>query len=137
MADAPYRLHSYREIRERYDAFEGYETRSYQNQNERFDVSYILFNEELSAPVQKGDIIGKVVVRYDDDILNVTDIVVYENIERDNFIYFLGLIRIMLISRGTRAFLICFAIIFSAYVWLRYRRTALRRKRRAKNSYKF
>lgn len=102
-----------------------------------FKISYVYFNDELTAPVTKGDVVGKIIVRYKDDIVCVKDIIVNEDVPRNSFLYTMKRIRNVVFSRGAVATLICFAILISGYIIIEHNKTFYRRKRFRKNINKY
>ena len=93
-------------------------------------TSYIYFNNELTAPVSKGTVVGNIVVSYNDEILVVTDIVVNEDVERDGFIYLLEAAKRLSLSRGVIACISCFAVLLIIYFVIYPRLRVKRRKTR-------
>ena len=100
-------------------------------------TSYIYYTDQLTAPVSKGTVVGKIVVSYNDEILSVSDIVVSEDVERDGFVYSLAAIKNVASSRGAIAGAICFASLLAICFLIRpMLRTKQRRKRMGKYRYK-
>ncbi len=102
-----------------------------------FTISYIYSKSELVAPVVKGDSVGKIVVRYKDDIIAVTDIVAVEDIPRDSFIYSMILVRNILFGRGFISGIVFFVVITACYFLIKSRKASARRKHRNLNKYKY
>lgn len=100
-------------------------------------ISYVYFKEELTAPVSKGEVVGKIIVSYDDKILTISDIVISEDVERDGFIYSLELMKRFLSSRGFIAAIISFAVLFAGYLFVYPKFRKVRRKRRNVSKYRY
>ena len=97
------------------------------------NISYVYFNEELTAPVSKGQVVGNIIVSYGDEILSISDIVIGEDVERDTFIYSLWLMKAALSSRMFVVATVSFIIIFIGYLLFR----APKRKRRKASKYRY
>ena len=100
-------------------------------------ISYVYFKEELIAPISKGDIVGNIVVSYDDEILTISNIVISEDVERDGFIYSLELMKRFLSSRGFIATIISFTVLFAGYLFVYPKFRVARRKRRNVSKYRY
>lgn len=72
--------------------------------------------EELTAPVKKGDVIGSVVVSYEDKILGSADLVCASDVDRSNFLYILSQIETFTGSRFFRGTLISIVVLSVLYV---------------------
>lgn len=103
------------------------------NEGEAFCVSYVYNKDRLIAPVAKGDPVGKIVVRYLDNIVFVTDLVAAEDVPRSGFMYSIERIRGAVFSRGSLASLICFALLFLGHLCIDQSGAFFRRKRTRKN----
>lgn len=103
------------------------------NEGEAFSVSYIYSKDKLIAPVAKGDSVGKIVVRYRDNIVFVTDLVAAEDVPRNGFMYSMERIRGVVFGRGSLASLICFALLFLGRICIYQSGAFFRRKRIRKN----
>lgn len=104
---------------------------------DRMKVSYVYYSEELIAPIAKGDVVGRIIVSYDNEIIAVSDIVVNEDIERDNFMYMLAMTKNFAYSRGLVAAVVCFVLLLTAYVFIYPRIRQKRRKRRSVSQYRY
>ena len=105
----------------------------YEN-DEKFKLICIYEKNELKAPVEAGERVGMIVVSYGDDILGVHDIVTAEAVEKDTFISLLEGIRNFISGKFFISALICFAVTFIGYAFIR---PALFRKRRKKRRYNY
>lgn len=106
-------------------------------ESDRLKITYVYIKKELVAPVPKGEVVGKIVVRYDDDILTVSDIVTVDEAPRDGFMYSMEVIRGLLFGRAFIAAVICFIILLGIYVWLTYHRSSFKRRRKNKSIYRY
>ena len=105
--------------------------------SELLKMSFVYFDEELTAPVSKGSVVGNIIVSYDDEILLVSDLVVSEDIERDSFMYFLELMKNMVLSKVVMATVLCFVLLLTTYMFICPRlRTRRRKKQIGKYKYK-
>lgn len=75
------------------------------------ELTYIYSVNELVAPAKEGDVVGRVVVSYDGDIVAISDIVIAETVEREFIIYALWVIRSFLVSRTFIFILLSLAVI--------------------------
>ena len=87
---------------------------------------------ELTAPVNKGDKVGTVVISYGDEIVAMADMVVADDVARDNFMYALESVRTFVTGRTFIAFAICLAVLIFLYVFVYPRMKRSRRKKRRK-----
>lgn len=94
-----------------------------------FNISYVYTKEKLTAPVSMGDSVGKIVVRYGDDIICVTDMVATEDVQRNDFMYSMECIRSVVFGRGFIASIVCFAFLFIGHILVERIRLYFRRKR--------
>lgn len=100
-------------------------------------LSYIYFKDSLIAPIDKGQIVGKIVVRYHDDIVAVEDIVTAEDVTRNSFIYSMEIVRNFLFSRTFIAGASFFISTIALYLYIGSRRYSLKRKRKNIKMYKY
>jgi hypothetical protein len=95
--------------------------------------------KSLTAPVKKGDRVGTVVISYGDEIVAMADMVVAEDIARDNFMYALEQVRAFVTGRIFIAFSICLFVLIFLYVVvfpkMKNSRRNKRRKRYNKNTF--
>ena len=63
------------------------------------EFTYVYSVDKVIAPVEDGNVVGKVVVSYDGEIVAITDLVIAETVERELVIYALFMIRAFLKSR--------------------------------------
>ena len=100
-------------------------------------ISFVYFKDELTAPVSKGDKVGKIVIRYGDDIISVHDIITSEDVERDNFMYAMDSIRSFIFSRSAASSLICFVLTILLYIFIASRKSSVKRKRKNISMYRY
>lgn len=106
-------------------------------ESDLFKVSIVYSKERIVAPVSKNDIVGKVIVRYNDEIISVNNIVVADEISRDNFMYAMEVIRGGLFGRGFIAGALCFIILLGGYIWINYENHSYKRRRKNINMYRY
>ena len=100
-------------------------------------ISYVYFKEELVASVSKGDVVGNVIVSYADEILTVSEIVIAEDVERNDFIYSLWFTKKVLSSRSFITAAISFAFILLGYLFIYPQFLMVRRKKRNVSKYRY
>lgn len=96
----------------------------------------ICSKNELMAPVKQGDKVGAIVVSYGDDIVAVADMVVADNVERDNFIYILEQMRDFVSERLFISFVIIFASLIFIYIFVYPKIKRGKRKKQRKTYHK-
>lgn len=106
-------------------------------EGEQLKVSVVYSKEKLVAPISKDDVVGKVIVRYNDDIVSVSDIVVVSDVRRDNFMYAMDIIRGGLFGRGFVAGALCFIILLGGYIWINFQKHSYKRRRKNINMYRY
>lgn len=84
---------------------EGYDT------SDLLEYSYVYNTDEVVAPVKKGDVVGKVVVSYDGEIVGISDLIIGEDVEREPVTYALYLIRSFIVSRTFVLIVISFVLL--------------------------
>ena len=82
------------------------------------EYTYIYNDNELVAPLKKGNVVGKIVVRYDGEVVATTDIVVNEDVERHIITYSLYLIRNFIVSRLFVVIIISFVLMLVIKLWI-------------------
>ena len=77
------------------------------------DFSYVYSIDKVVAPVKNGDVVGKVAVSYNGEIVAVSDIAIAEDVERELLIYALYVIRTFFVSRKFILILFSLSVIVS------------------------
>lgn len=101
------------------------------------NVSFAYSEDRLIAPVSKNDTVGKVIVRYNDDIVSVNDLVVAEDVPRDDFMYAMEVIRGVFLKRGFVAGAICFVVLLGGYIYVHSQKHSYKRRRKSINIYRY
>ncbi len=82
-------------------------------------VEYKLDSEELTAPVSKGQKVGKVYVYYNDEVLQ-TDLVANASVSESGMLSLLEKLKIQLTSPGAKKAYLCCAVLFVGYLILSF-----------------
>ena len=97
------------------------------------DYKYVYYDDHMVAPIRSGDIIGKIVVSYGDEIVATGNIIASEDVERSNIVYVIYLIREGITSRAFVFILISFVFLVIA----KHYTTRNKYKPRSRRSHKF
>ena len=62
-------------------------------------LNWILFSDQIEAPIKEGEIAGVMTVKYDDELVASVNLVTKGSVSRSEFLYFLTLIRQIVSSR--------------------------------------
>ena len=76
-------------------------------------------NSHVEAPVKKGDVLGYVVVKLADEVLGITDLVAADDVDRNEFLYCLHLVKNIFTSiylRIALVLVILFALIYVIFI---------------------
>lgn len=98
--------------------------------DENYSITYIYTKEKFMAPVDAGEKAGSIIISYNNNIIEIYDIVTAEAIPRDGFIFMLDSIRGFISSRFFISTVICFLILLLSYAFI-----LPRLARRPKNKY--
>ena len=82
---------------------------------ESIELRPYVFDDELSAPVKKGEVIGGVDVFVDGVLRGSTSLISSEDVEANAFLKLMKNAKKMLVSRAFIIFFISFAVLFSIY----------------------
>lgn len=86
--------------------------------DENYKITYIYTKENFKAPVEAGEKAGSIIISYNNDIIEIYDIVTAEAVPRDNFIFILDSIREFISSRLFISTVICFFILLLTYTFV-------------------
>ena len=103
---------------------------------ESLKTSFVYFTDELTAPVSKGSVVGNVIISYNDDILMVCDLVTTEDVERDDFMYFLEQMKRAAMSKGVIATAMCLIILVVMYFFI-YPKLRLGKRKKQIGRYRY
>ena len=84
--------------------------------SEHLKYVFSIEKSQLQAPVEQGEIVGKIIVSYDEQIVGVFNIVTAESVEKDGFMFALDCIRIVVLSRLSLIVLASFSLGLAVYL---------------------
>jgi hypothetical protein len=78
--------------------------------------SVYIYNDELTAPINSGDVVGMLTVSKNGKILGHVPLTVKENVAQNGFLYVMSIIKGYVLSRPFFITLFSFAILFIVYL---------------------
>lgn len=100
-----------------------------------------LYNNELIAPISKGDVVGEILISHDGKILAKADLIVKQDIDKNDFLYIMELMQSYVLGRAFWISVGAFLLIMVAYTLYTkkhmkkmYKRGSATRQKSTKNS---
>lgn len=92
----------------------------------------LTLEEQVDAPIQTGDVLGTMEIRYEDKLIDTVNLVAGEDLERDQWLYILRCIKNVFSSLAFKIVVILLILAIAAYIFYAamYNRKKRRRRRR-------
>jgi len=89
-----------------------------------------IFKDQLVAPIDKGDILGRLTVIYDNEVIGTVNLISNADVEPSNVLYILEQIKDVVSSVWFRASVIIFIVLFAFYIAVTLLRKGRTKERR-------
>lgn len=91
--------------------------------------------QNVRAPIKKGDVLGKVDLKLNDEVIETVDLVAYQDLDRDIWLYSLDLVKRFLKNTVVQILLGVLLILILIYLVLKARYRKIQRMRAARSRY--